>query len=496
MGAVKCAHSRCCHALDTSEGNGTANLTTGLLGPQAWHCLLDMRSPLEPPTTWGYGLAPSSRADIESSFATMSRRERRIMSMELLRVLSAVLADIAQAVTNALDQAGEEGGGPEEEEGDGNSMVQALSVSKAEKLREASKPREIASLWSPFDKLTRSSMATMERMASDEARRTSQALANKLVAKYGVREPAHLPPDAECLLSGFIAFGAEFMEKPRAVDADGQILRGALVGHGGGQRVGRPLRWLANVGNEENTTGSLTSCPVTASASGLHVVTGSVTTGSVRAASASGTGPCPLTGGATMSPVRETSATGLNESTGTSATPMTQMLNSRVQDGESARRGTDEVTEDKDTGRQRSAKRKDWSLTRATRSKIDLDGPDLPAEAMVGSDLPAGPTAEGTVGEGPHAAGEEMRRAMELECTRLAAAHYREWEQSVMEEAMGRVPDPPGVQVVIRRGGVRPVGGWQAPTQSMSFRLHAGEMLDLRTPFRKRTAEVSYLVNQ
>ena len=184
--------------------DGGANLTTGLLGPQA--------SPLEPPTTWGYGLAPSSRENIESFFAAMSRRERQIMSMELLRVLSAVLADIAQAVTNALDQAGEGEHKAEDEEAEDNSLVQTLSVEKANKLQEASKLGDVTDLLGlRFDKLMRSLMATMERMEVAEAHRCSQAMVNKLVAKYGVREPAQMPADAECLLSGFITFGAEFM---------------------------------------------------------------------------------------------------------------------------------------------------------------------------------------------------------------------------------------------------------------------------------------------
>ena len=185
------------------------DLAMGLLGPQAWHCLLDMRSPLESPTTWGYGLSPASRGNIESSFATMSRRERQIMSMELLRVLSAILADIAQAITNALDQGGD--GETAFEEDEDHSLVQALSGEKAARLLGASATRDVTDLLgSPFDKLTRALMAAMERMTAAESRRCGQALVNKLVAKYGVSAPAQLPPDVECLLSGFITFGADF----------------------------------------------------------------------------------------------------------------------------------------------------------------------------------------------------------------------------------------------------------------------------------------------
>ena len=206
---------------ETSLGRGTSgtepaeerprepDLAMGLLGPQAWHRLLDMRSPLESPTTWGYGLSPASRGNIESSFATMSRRERQIMSMELLRVLSAVLADIAQAITNALDQGGD--GETALEEDEAHSLVQALSEEKAARLRAASVVQDVTDLLgSPFDKLTRALMAAMERMTAAESHRCGQAFVNKLVAKYRVSAPAQLPPDVECLLSGFITFGADF----------------------------------------------------------------------------------------------------------------------------------------------------------------------------------------------------------------------------------------------------------------------------------------------
>ena len=48
-----------------------------------------------------------------------------------------------------------------------------------------------------------------------------------------------------------------------------------------------------------------------------------------------------------------------------------------------------------------------------------------------------------------------------------------------MDEELGKQPNPPGVQIVIR-GGIRRVGGGQATTQTMSFRLQDGETLDLR----------------
>ena len=146
-----------------------------------------------------------------------------------------------------------------------------------------------------------------------------------------------------------------------------------------------------------------------------------------------------------------------------------------------------DVEEQDEGGRQRQGKRKDWSLASPTRSRIDLDDPEF-QDAEASGSLHGALTAGGTGGTSFHHPTSRMRRAMENESNRLAAAHYREWERSVMEEAMGCLPDPPGMQVIIR-AGIRRVGGWQAPTQSMSFRLQAGETLDLRIAFPELAEE-------
>ena len=88
-------------AVEERRTNHSDALATAL-GPQAWHCLLEMRSPMDPVEAWGYGLPATSSANVEASYGAMTNRERQVMNLELLRVLSAILADIAQAMTTAM----------------------------------------------------------------------------------------------------------------------------------------------------------------------------------------------------------------------------------------------------------------------------------------------------------------------------------------------------------------------------------------------------------
>ena len=185
-----------------------------VMGPQAWQCLLEMRSPLEPVSGWGYGLSESSRNNIEASYGDMTERERQVMHLELIRVLSAVLSDIAQAMTNVLASEGDlrEADG-EGEEDDHSHLMQKLPPNKARKLEAASKKVVVpditqAILGTGFDRITRSLMAALERMSSQEASRCAQALANRVVEHYGVAELADLPEDGEAMFSGLVTFGA------------------------------------------------------------------------------------------------------------------------------------------------------------------------------------------------------------------------------------------------------------------------------------------------
>ena len=308
------------------------------------------------------------------------------MSMELLRVVSAVLADIAQAVTNALDQAGDDGADPEGEEGDGHSLMQALPAAKADKLREASRPREIGSLLgSQFDKLTRSLMASMERMATDEARRVGQALANRLVSMYGVRQPTHLPPDAECLLSGFVTFGAEFqgnheplaamdsyfvehwwslveatlprpLTRAPAEEGTSGISSAANPVPGNTVEEGMSHNVLTGMEHEAMVQGHLPSVMSAASWSGLQLATGTVTATTASGAQlgtgtmATASGGQAITGSSAIGSVQVTSPSGLpgvammtaggtadgsRERVVMPATPATQTMHSPVKDKES-----------------------------------------------------------------------------------------------------------------------------------------------------------------
>ena len=127
-------------------------------------------------------------------------------------------------------------------------------------------------------------------------------------------------------------------------------------------------------------------------------------------------------------------------------------------------------------------KRKDWHLGRSPTARIDLDGSDSPVE-KVACDRPVEVLGAERTSSLPMP---DMRRAMEVEANQIEAARYREWEREVMEKALGEQISPSGVQIVVR-GGVRKVGGWQAPTQSMVFRLQEGETLDLRFALPRNT---------
>ena len=65
----------------SAGGNHSSALATAM-GPQAWHCLLDMRSLLEPPSQWGYGLPLFARTNVEESYLSTTAQERQVMSIE------------------------------------------------------------------------------------------------------------------------------------------------------------------------------------------------------------------------------------------------------------------------------------------------------------------------------------------------------------------------------------------------------------------------------
>ena len=168
-----------------SRALGHARDLIGAMGPHAWHCLLEMRSPMKPTSDWGFGLSPSARANVQTSYEEMTRIERQIMVVEFLRVISAVMADVAQAMTNGLPNILEEDTDQDEPVGDETATVQ-LSTQKAMKLKQASEVRDMSAvLGTAFDKISRSLMASLERMGVEESKRCAQSLLNKLVAKFG-----------------------------------------------------------------------------------------------------------------------------------------------------------------------------------------------------------------------------------------------------------------------------------------------------------------------
>ena len=61
--------------------------------------------------------SPTSRQNIESSYGSMTLRERHVMHVEVLRVLASILANIAQAMTNTLAAEGSAGAEGEGDDG-------------------------------------------------------------------------------------------------------------------------------------------------------------------------------------------------------------------------------------------------------------------------------------------------------------------------------------------------------------------------------------------
>ena len=158
----------------------------------------------------------------------MDAEEREIMLIEFLQVMSAIFRDVTEALRLAIGDRNNEVRAAEtddrrnarptrrEEDEDELGLVQKgrpLTPTKTQKLIGASKPGTVEDLLgSALDRLVRSLLAAMERMKTEEARRTAQAIVMQLRLHCGwmTGVPEHgLPAVAEGLLSGMIAFGAE-----------------------------------------------------------------------------------------------------------------------------------------------------------------------------------------------------------------------------------------------------------------------------------------------
>ena len=215
-------------ATSSPNARPTASSLPSIGRQHAWACLMDMDNHTRSPDQWRCGLSDSSRENIRASFGDMDAEEREIMLIEFLQVMSAIFRDVTEALRLAMGDRNNEVRATEtdnrrnarptrrEEEEDEFGLVQTgrpLTPTKTQKLIGASKPGTVEDLLgSALDRLVRSLLAAMERMKTEEARRTAQAIVMQLRLHCGwmTGVPEHgLPAVAEGLLSGMIAFGAE-----------------------------------------------------------------------------------------------------------------------------------------------------------------------------------------------------------------------------------------------------------------------------------------------
>ena len=423
-----------------SRRNHSDALATSM-GPQAWHCLLEMRSPMDPVEAWGYGLPATSSANVEASYGAMTHRERQVMNLELLRVLSAILADIAQAMTTAMlqdqEEAVEEPPDGHADDGDEHSLVQTgLPPEKARKLTKASAVQQLTTshILTSFDRVSRSLMAAMERMSSTTAMRCAQCLLNRLVAQFGTTDTFALPEDATALLSGLVSFGAELNGDHEPLDAMDRfftdhwweaILPTLPV-------VARGDRGLATVASSSSTT-------LGAPAVGV-VKTETSSSGNLSTTSL-------LPKGAHSKEDPGVNATLPTQAVDTSSMPFVELPAGR-----------------------------DWQLSCDRTAEIDLDD-SLPAEHGEEARVAGGRVEPAS--DDFHRPDSETRRAMEEECERYKSALLQDWEDEVLRQAMLRDPVPQGVRFVIQ-GGVLSSRGIRGHTQSMCFHLGPGEAVTLR----------------
>ena len=180
----------------------------------AWHILMDMAEMDSNPASYQYGLTPAGVMNVHASYVGMTQHERSRMHIAFLRVMSRILMDVAAAATSAMVELREENlevdvdADPEE-----HSLMQKLPAEKVAKLRKASEKVDLLGLLgSEFDKMCRSLIAALDRMPVDEAARCSQNLLMKLFQQYAIEateEAVNLPEDAQGLMAGLVAYGAD-----------------------------------------------------------------------------------------------------------------------------------------------------------------------------------------------------------------------------------------------------------------------------------------------
>ena len=399
----------------------------------AWHVLMDMADMDSNPANLQYGLTAAGIDNVQASFVGMTQHERSCMFIALLRVLSRILMDIANAATSAMVELREE---DLEVDVDADQNLGVKTTTKAERLARASEKvvlREV--LGSEKDKLSRSLMASLERMQVEEARRCSQNLLRRLLRWYGAEADdgiEGLPPDAQEFLAGMVAYGADISEGTVA----GTSMDEYFVDH-----------WWGLV---------------------MSTLTSPMASGTVT--------------GATSAEQGQASAEPENTPTQLSAQTF---LGLRGDDMNAQVAG---VIELEDSGA---------DVPHLDERHEDLQGEVLEPEAkdmVVDADREAGcgagsamsdemgaPAPIATVSEpvtSTFASGEN-RRALLQACEELTAAKYRDWEMWGMQQAMGNT-ECAGVNEVVIRGAVRHRHGGLGTTQSMVFFIRDNERLDLQ----------------
>ena len=410
----------------------------------AWHVLMDMADMDSNPANLQYGLTAAGIDNVQASFVGMTQHERSRMFIALLRVLSRILMDIANAATSAMVELREEDleVDVDADEEDHTALVQNLDAkkkTKAERLERASEMVVLSAvLGSDKDKLSRSLMASLDRMQVEEARRCSQNLLRRLLHRYGAESGSGiegLPPDAQEFLAGMVAYGADISEDTVA----GTSMDEYFVDH-----------WWGLM--EATLTAPM--------ASGESRITGAASSDRGR------TDVEPLD-----TPTQHFAHAFLGlrgDDANTQTTRVIELEDSRadaphLDDGgpESLPGGTVEtatvdvaVAADREPGCEAG-------------SAMTGEG-DVPASVAMASE-PVPPDFDY----------EASQRALRHACEELTAAQYRDWEMWGMQQAMGNA-DCVGVNEVVIRGAVRHRHGGLGTTQSMVFFLRDSERLDLQ----------------
>ena len=407
----------------------------------AWHVLMDMADMDSNPATFEYGLTAAGIDNVQASFVGMTQHERSRMFIALLRVLSRILMDIANAATAAMVELREEDLEVDVEAEDENTaLVQNLEVrkkTKVEKLEKASEKVVLSDvLGSDKDKLSRSLLATLDRMPVEEARRCSQNLLQRLLRHYGVESEggiAELPPDAQEFLAGMVAYGADINEgEARSTSMDEYF-----VNH-----------WWGMV------EATLTS-PTTEGA-GLAASASSDHGQAIAAPSAAATPP-------TIPAFFELQG----DEDGTQATRVIELENSSTNGHGPGRDGADLQGDAMEAGK--------------TEDEIAVDpgaGLEPGRTGTEGMEVlaPAAPVSSPVRTEVDYVA---SRRALLHACEELKAANYRDWETWDLQHAMGNA-ECAGAHEVVIRGAVRHRHGGLGTTQSMVFFVREDERLDLQ----------------